>query len=211
MKNRFNLNEEEKKHIRGLHNINEQVVGYGEQGLGEDAGMDTPGGNPDYFYDEDSLFAKEKGFPDNLENMLNNLSQQDGMEMSKEDIVNELIGIYSYSQDGATDLVNTALESLITNLGGFKDNINEESDINEQRASDEYTGLRDIWNDDKYGTMKDLYPNEKDFATGINYPMYKGITKWDEIVDKAKNESGDRVSISLPTMRFARYIVDNFS
>jgi hypothetical protein len=24
MKNRFNLNEEEKKHIRGLHNINEQ-------------------------------------------------------------------------------------------------------------------------------------------------------------------------------------------
>ena len=53
--------------------------------------------------------------------MLNNLSQQDGVEMSKEDIVNELIGIYSYSQDGATDLVNTALETLITNLGGFKE------------------------------------------------------------------------------------------
>jgi len=101
--------------------MNEQVVGYGEQGLDEDAGMDTPGGNPDYFYDEDSVFAKEKGFPDNLENMLNNLSQQDGVEMSKEDIVNELIGIYSYSQDGATDLVNTALETLITNLGGFKE------------------------------------------------------------------------------------------
>ena len=101
--------------------MNEQVVGYGEQGLDEDAGMDTPGGNPDYFYDEDSVFTKEKGFPDNLENMLNNLSQQDGVEMSKEDIVNELIGIYSYSQDGATDLVNTALETLITNLGGFKE------------------------------------------------------------------------------------------
>lgn len=91
------------------------------ESINEDAGMDTPGGNPDYFYDEDSVFAKEKGFPDNLENMLNNLSQQDGMEMSKEDIVNELIGIYSYSQDGATDLVNTALETLITNLGGFKE------------------------------------------------------------------------------------------
>ena len=149
--------------------MNEQVVGYGEQGLDEDA-MDTPGGNPDYFYDEDSVFAKlrnreenddtesmsnddigslnrmikkyspekilatmsvlrkrplseeeEVGFPDNLENMLNNLSQQDDMEMSKEDIINELIGIYSYSQDGATDLVNTALEALITNLGGFKE------------------------------------------------------------------------------------------
>jgi len=91
------------------------------ESINEDAGMDTPGGNPDYFYDEDSVFAKEKGFPDNLENMLNNLSQQDGVEMSKEDIVNELIGIYSYSQDGATDLVNTALETLITNLGGFKE------------------------------------------------------------------------------------------
>eukprot|EP01047_Picozoa_sp_COSAG01_P143262 COSAG01_NODE_74797_length_200_cov_1.158416_1_plen_46_part_10 len=25
----------------------------------EDAGMDTPGGNPEYFYDKDSLFGKE--------------------------------------------------------------------------------------------------------------------------------------------------------
>ncbi len=218
MKNRFNLNEEEKKHIRGLHGINlinenskhakidmvtcaeqsydipglvinmagsiadnmlrsdalegkDESEMYGfwmaafmnnllidkgtdsklvediknstgcmyeilkkhdmldivmNESINEDAGMDTPGGNPDYFYDEDSLFAKEKGFPDNLENILNNLSQQDGVEMSKEDIVNELIGIYSYSQDGATDLVNTALETLITNLGGFKDDINEQ-------------------------------------------------------------------------------------
>ena len=109
MKNRFNLNEEEKKHIRGLHNINEQVVGYGEQGLDEDAGMDTPGGNPDYFYGDDSL------------DKLRKFAEEQDSEMSKEDIVNELIGIYSYSQDGATDLVNTALESLITNLGGFKE------------------------------------------------------------------------------------------
>ena len=109
MKNRFNLNEDEKKHIRGLHNINEQVVGYGEQGLGEDAGMDTPGGNPDYFYGDDSL------------DKLRKFAEEQDSEMSKEDIVNELIGIYSYSQDGATDLVNTALETLITNLGGFKE------------------------------------------------------------------------------------------
>ena len=72
----------------------------------EDSVMDTPGGNPEYFYDKDSLFGKE----------------DENSEMSKEDIINELIGIYSYSQDGATDLVNTALETLITNLGGFKDN-----------------------------------------------------------------------------------------
>ena len=115
MKNRFNLNEEEKKHIRGLHNINEQVVGYGEQGLDEDAGMDTPGGNPDFFYGDGSL------------DKLRKFAEEQDSEMSKEDIINELIGIYSYSQDGATDLVNTALETLITNLGGFKDDINEQN------------------------------------------------------------------------------------
>jgi hypothetical protein len=114
MNNPFKLNEEEKNRIRGLHNINEQVVGYGEQGLDEDAGMDTPGGNPDFFYGDDSL------------DKLRKFAEEQDSEMSKEDIVNELIGIYSYSQDGATDLVNTALESLITNLGGFKDDINEQ-------------------------------------------------------------------------------------
>jgi len=114
MNNPFKLNEEEKNRIRGLHNINEQVVGYGEQGLDEDAGMDTPGGNPDFFYGDDSL------------NKLRKFAEEQDSEMSKEDIVNELIGIYSYSQDGATDLVNTALETLITNLGGFKDDINEQ-------------------------------------------------------------------------------------
>ena len=110
MRNRFNLNEEEKNRIRVLHNINEQVVGYGEQGLDEDAGMDTPGGNPDFFYGDGSL------------DKLRKFAEEQDSEMSKEDIINELIGIYSYSQDGATDLVNTALETLITNLGGFKDN-----------------------------------------------------------------------------------------
>ena len=109
MNNLFNLNEEEKNRIRGLHNINEQVVGYGEQGLDEDAGRDTPGGNPDFFYGDGSL------------DKLRKFAEEQDSEMSKEDIINELIGIYSYSQDGATDLVNTALETLITNLGGFKE------------------------------------------------------------------------------------------
>ncbi len=81
-----------------------------KESINEDAGMDTPGGNPDYFYGDGSL------------DKLRKFSEEQDSEMSKEDVVNELIGIYSYSQDGATDLVNTALETLITNLGGFKDN-----------------------------------------------------------------------------------------
>tara|TARA_R100001443_G_scaffold106965_1_gene116558 strand:+ start:2223 stop:2831 length:609 start_codon:yes stop_codon:yes gene_type:complete len=79
------------------------------ESINEDADMDTPGGNPDYFYGDDSL------------DKLRKFAEEQDSEMSKEDIVNELIGIYSYSQDGATDLVNTALETLITNLGGFKE------------------------------------------------------------------------------------------
>ena len=79
------------------------------ESINEDAGRDTPGGNPDFFYGDGSL------------DKLRKFAEEQDSEMSKEDIVNELIGIYSYSQDGATDLVNTALETLITNLGGFKE------------------------------------------------------------------------------------------
>ena len=117
MNNRFPLNEEENNRIRGLHGINEQVVGYGEQGLDEDdAGMDTPGGNPEYFYGDGSL-DKIRQFA----------QQQEESEMSKEDVIEELTAIYSYSQDGATDLVHTTLENLLYKLGGFKDSINEQS------------------------------------------------------------------------------------
>jgi hypothetical protein len=90
------------------------------EGLNEDAGMDTPGGNPDYFYSDDSLIGKLRKDPDYIKKLNTQVKSQDS-EMSKEDVINELIGIYSYSQDGATDLVNTALETLITNLGGFND------------------------------------------------------------------------------------------
>ena len=152
------------------------------QEVGEDAGMDTPGGNPDYFYDEDSLFAKEKGFPDNLENMLNKLSPQDGMVMSKEDIVSELLAIYSYSQDGATDLVNTSLETLITNLGGFKDNINEQEDEGDLETEEENVKLgriiKDIINSYKReGVITDM-DTEKEF-----YYMLKNMKAYGQTSD----------------------------
>jgi len=75
----------------------------------EDAGRDTPGGNPDYFYGDGSL--------DRLRKIA---QQQEEPEMSKNDVIDELTAIYSYSQDGATDLVNSSLENLLYKLGGFK-------------------------------------------------------------------------------------------
>ena len=92
----------------------------------EDAGMDTPGGNPDYFYGDGSL-DKIRKFADNQED--------EESEMSKEDIIQELVAIYSYSQDGATEEVNQALENLLYRLEGFKDDVNEsKQSINEENV-----------------------------------------------------------------------------
>jgi len=87
----------------------EQVDGEGIQGLDEDAGMDTPGGNPDFFYGDGSL-DKIRKFAE----------KQDETEISQEEIIQELVAIYSYSQDGATDLVNSTLENLLYKLNAFK-------------------------------------------------------------------------------------------
>ena len=92
----------------------EQVDGEGIQGLDEDAGMDTPGGNPDFFYGGGSL-DKLRKFAE----------KQGETEMTKEAVIEELRAIYSYSQDGATELVNSALENLLDGLGGFESSIKE--------------------------------------------------------------------------------------
>ena len=78
--------------------------------INEDAGMDTPGGNPDYFYGDGSL--------DKIRKFAN--QQDETQEMTKEDIIQELVAIYSYSQDGANELVNSTLENLLYKLGGFR-------------------------------------------------------------------------------------------
>jgi len=70
---------------------------------------DLPGYNPEAFYGDGKL-AKLRRLT----------QQQDEIEMSKEAIIEELVAIYSYSQDGAIDLVNSSLENLLSNLGHFK-------------------------------------------------------------------------------------------
>ena len=106
MKNRFNLNEEEKNHIRGLHNINEQVVGYSEQGLDEDAGMDTPGGNPDYFYGDGSL------------DKLRKFAEEQDSEMSKEEIIKNLLQIKGLIVDESPQMAIKRISLLLGELMG---------------------------------------------------------------------------------------------
>ena len=106
------LNEQETPELEEIvvyDETQEQVDGEGIQGLDEDAGMDTPGGNPDFFYGDGSL-DKIRKFAE----------KQDETEISKEEIIQELVAIYSYSQDGATDLVNSTLENLLYKLNAFK-------------------------------------------------------------------------------------------
>jgi|TARA_R110000822_G_scaffold108167_2_gene237587 hypothetical protein len=106
MKNRFNLNKEEKNHIRGLHNINEQVVGYSEQGLDEDAGMDTPGGNPDYFYGDGSL------------DKLRKFAEEQDSEMSKEEIIKNLLQIKGLIVDESPQMAIKRISLLLGELMG---------------------------------------------------------------------------------------------
>ena len=47
--------------------------------ISEDAGMDTPGGNPEYFYGDDSL------------DKLRKFAEEQDSEMSQEDIIQELV------------------------------------------------------------------------------------------------------------------------
>jgi hypothetical protein len=96
----------------------------------EDAGMDTPGGNPDYFYGDGSL-DKVRKFADNQE--------EEESEMSKEDIIQELVAIYSYSQDGATEEVNQALENLLYRLEGFESSVNESRKPIKEQDTDHMT------------------------------------------------------------------------
>jgi hypothetical protein len=90
----------------------------------EDAGMDTPGGNPEYFYDDDwKNLKKQYGgnySKDSDDGAIYSKDSEEGAIYTKEDVVDDLTAIYSYSQDGATDLVNSSLENLLYKLGGFK-------------------------------------------------------------------------------------------
>jgi len=166
----------------------------------EDADKDTPGGNPEYFYGDDSL------------DKLRKFAEEQDSEMSRQDIIDELIGIYSYSQDGAHDLVTNALEGLLYRLGGFRDDISG-SNLNEQQRSlsaTEEAGqfadeIKDMYLKDKTGYFKNTYP-DLDLLWDTIYHMYREYLAFrDNRFNKDKVKEYDRMvnrlstKIDLPT------------
>ena len=145
MNNRFNINEEEKNRIKGLHSIGvieEQwkTIELGEEeewergkkkrgksGPGtygnddvfpgpeesaisrflksKEAGMDTPGGNPEYFYGDGSL------------DKLRNMNQDEVNELSTEEIIKILKQIKELQEDDAPAIAQRRLEELFEKVG----------------------------------------------------------------------------------------------
>ena len=89
MNNRFTLTEEEKNRIRGLHTFSEE------------AGMDTPGGNPDFFYDEDSIMSQMRN---------------KDKEISREEIIKILTQIHTLQHENAPAIAQRRLEELFDKL-----------------------------------------------------------------------------------------------
>ena len=83
----------------------------------EDAGMDTPGGNPEYFYDDDSLISQMRK---KEEGKLGKLKGDVEVEMSKEELNKALVEIYSLLQDNAPAIASRRLEGILYKLGAFK-------------------------------------------------------------------------------------------
>ena len=95
----------------------------------EDAGMDTPGGNPEYFYDEDSVFAK----------LRNREKDNDTESMSNEDIgsLNRMIKKYSPEKILATMSI-LRKRPLSEQKGG--DNYSKDSDDGATYSKDSEEG-----------------------------------------------------------------------
>jgi len=71
---------------------------------------ELPGYNPEYFYGDGSL--------DKLRKLAN--SQEESMSMSKEDLTQVLVEIYSLLQDNAPDIASRRLEGILYKLGALK-------------------------------------------------------------------------------------------
>ena len=170
MNNRFNLNEEEKNRIKGLHNIKEEDFvsrrGY-DSDYTEDSKLDTPGGNPDYFYGDGSL------------DKLRKFAEEQDSEMSKKDIIKNLLQIQGLLSEGAPAIALRRVTELLGKMGEdieFEDGeyttieeskkpINEQSISGQQREL--HREMLRLHKTDKTGFFKQINPDAKKFADGL--------------------------------------------
>ena len=82
-----------------------------------EAGMDTPGGNPDYFYDKDSIFGKLKDDPNfikklNTKNAKKDVSESLNPEVSRslDKFIRAMADRYDYTMQDAVYAIMAALK-----------------------------------------------------------------------------------------------------
>ena len=95
----------------------------------EEAGMDTPGGNPEYFYGDGSL------------DKLRNMNQDEVNELSTEEIIKNLWEIKRLLYERAPSIAMQRVTELIGKLGG---DISRERDYPEAReGEDDWDGTQE--------------------------------------------------------------------
>ena len=150
-------------------NIHDWQAKQRQQRLTE-AGMDTPGGNPEYFYDDDSIIGKLKKDPDyikklNAKNAKKDVSESLNPEVSRsvDKFIRAMADRYDYSMQDAVYAVMAALKQR--NYDGLEEHHNDEDFPGKDLSSWDLLDKIKASDQDLYNKVEDFMKSMKEMST----------------------------------------------
>jgi hypothetical protein len=144
-----------------------------------EAGMDTPGGNPDYFYDKDSIFGKLKDDPNfikkvNAKNSKKDVSESLNPEVSRsvDKFIRAMADKYDYSMQDAVYAVMAALKQR--NYDGLEEHHNDEDFPGKDLSAWDLLDKIKQSNEDLYNKVEDFMKSMKENTTGTGASFSAG-------------------------------------
>jgi len=132
-----------------------------------EAGMDTPGGNPDYFYDKDSIFGKLKDDPNfikklNTKNAKKDVSESLNPEVSRsvDKFIRTMADKYDYSMQDAVYAIMAALKQR--NYDGLGEHHNDEDFPGKDLSSWDLLDKLKAGNKELYNKVEDFMKSMKE-------------------------------------------------